>query len=680
MEKHILISEKSKAGLPAHYNFPYNATASADIAESINALRGSGHGAKLAVLILTADELSRLEASGEHRPSDSVYFRIIITGAGIHESLSESPLLAKVAHVTSSPFSAAELSFHLKKAFSSMDLEVKLAAERNAYQNTLLDMKQDQEDLINIGRALSIEKDPDHLFRLILMLSKKITGADAGSIYIVEVLPDGEKQLRFKYSHTFSKELPYEEFVMPLNRNSIAGYVAVTGTILNIPDVYMLSKSDPVAFNSSFDHEHNYRSKSMIVIPMRNHLDDIIGVIQLINSKEDDTGNSRMTGNEAFEIVLSTPQDFERKVVPFASRYESLMEAVAGQAAIAIENNRMMKQIQMQFEEFVKASVTAIESRDTATSGHSFRVAEICKQMALAINGEEDGFFKDLRFSDMAIKELEYAALLHDFGKVYIDLAIFQKSKKLFPKEFENLMMRFDYLYRCVELRFLMEENRLLQKARGGIDVSADFDKINADRTSRLGRIREIKATLATLNEPTVTNNDPEDVIRKVHEELDSLDCFDPDGHRIPVITDSERMNLEIRRGSLNPLERKEIESHVVHTYNFVSRIPWPPEYRNIPEIALKHHEKPDGTGYPGGISGETDIPIQARMMAIADVYDALAATDRPYKKSVPLEKTLSILEDEARNNKLDAELVRLFMRHRIYERVDRDSLKTGVV
>lgn len=679
MEKRILYSEKSRAHLPSGFGFPHTAVASSDIARSVRETRAPGSNSSLTVIILTAEEFARMRSISEQRLSDSMYFKAIITGAGIEDSLADSPLLADVAHITSSPLSAPELSFHIKRAFSAMEREVKLAAERNTYENTLLDMKHDQEDLINIGRSLSIEKDPDHLFRLILMLSKKITGADAGSIYIVEELREGGKQLRFKYSHTFSKELPYEEFVMPLNRNSIAGYVAVTGTILNIPDVYRLSKSDPVAFNSSFDREHNYRSKSMLVVPMRNHLDEIIGVIQLINSKEDDDGTGKMTGNEAFEIVLSTPSDFEKKVVPFASRYESLMEAVAGQAAIAIENNRMMKQIQEQFEEFVKASVTAIESRDAATSGHSFRVAELCKQMALAVNAEEKGVFGDMRFSEMAIKELEYAALLHDFGKVYIDLAIFQKSKKLFPKEFENLMLRFDYLYRCVELRFLMEENRLLQSAREGIDVSDEFDRIRAERDSRLRRIREIKETLTTLNEPTVTNKDPEEVIRGIHRDLDSIGCQDPDGKPIPVITESEKVNLEIRRGSLNPLERKEIESHVVHTYNFVSRIPWPPEYRNIPEIALRHHEKPDGTGYPDGISGNEDIPVQARMMAIADVYDALAATDRPYKKSVPLEKTLAILEEEARNKKLDAELVELFIRHRIYEKVDKDSFKTGV-
>lgn len=679
MEKRILYSEKSRADLPPGFVFPHTAVASSDMAQSLRQMLTQGGNSPLTLIILTAEEFTQILPYYEQLLSASLCLKAIITGADIEESLADSPLLANVSHITSSPLSAPELSFHIKRAFSVMEREQKLAAERKRHENTLLDMKHDQEDLINIGRALSIEKDPDHLFRLILMLSKKITGADAGSIYIVEDLKGAGKQLRFKYSHTFSKELPYEEFVMPLNRNSIAGYVAVTGTILNIPDVYKLSKSDPIAFNSSFDREHNYRSKSMLVVPMRNHQDEIIGVIQLINSKEDDNGNGKITGNEAFEIALSTPADFEKKVVPFASRYESLMEAVAGQAAIAIENNRMMKQIQEQFEEFVKASVTAIESRDAATSGHSFRVAELCKQMALAINAENEGVFSDMRFSEMAIKELEYAALLHDFGKVYIDLAIFQKSKKLFPKEFENLMLRFDYLYRCVELRFLMEENRLLQSAREGNDVSDQFDRIRSKRDSRLGRIREIKQTLAMLNEPTVTNRDPEDIIREIHRELDSIGCEDPDGKPIPVITESEKVNLEIRRGSLNPLERREIESHVVHTYNFVSRIPWPPEYRNIPEIARRHHEKPDGTGYPDGISGNEEIPVQARMMAIADVYDALAATDRPYKKSVPLEKTLSILEEEARNNKLDADLVDLFIRHRIYEKVDKDSFKTGV-
>ena len=218
---------------------------------------------------------------------------------------------------------------------------------------------------------------------------------------------------------------------MPLNRNSIAGYVAVTDTILNIPTSATL-EIGPGRIQFVL-RPRAQLSKSMLVVPMRNHLDG--SSASSTHQQEDDDGTGKMTGNGPSPDPLHPRTS---KVVPFPSRYESLSEAVAGQAAIAIENNRMMKQIQEQFEEFVKASVTAIESRDAATSGHSFRVAELCKQMALAVNAEEKGVFGDMRFSEMAIKELEYAALLHDFGKVYIDLAIFQKSKKLFPKNMKT--------------------------------------------------------------------------------------------------------------------------------------------------------------------------------------------------------------------------------------------------
>jgi HD-GYP domain-containing protein (c-di-GMP phosphodiesterase class II) len=237
---------------------------------------------------------------------------------------------------------------------------------------------------------------------------------------------------------------------MPLNKKSIAGYVALTGEVLNLADMYRLPENAPFSFNKEIDIRHHYRSKTMLAVPMRNHIDEIIGVIQLLNSKETLHASEAASGNEAFEIRLETPEDFETKVVTFDPRYESLMEAVASQAAIAIENNRMIRQIESQFEEFVKASVHAIESRDKATSGHSFRVAELCKHMAYAINSETEGVFKDIHFSETEIKEIEYAGLLHDFGKVYIDLAVFMKGKKLYPKDFENIIIKINYLYRFV--------------------------------------------------------------------------------------------------------------------------------------------------------------------------------------------------------------------------------------
>ncbi|TAL30141.1 MAG: GAF domain-containing protein [Spirochaetes bacterium] len=633
-----------------------------------------GDGALLLVIMHTGDAISPAAIESALGHADACY-KIILTGTEEDLSRTDESDRRRIMHFLTRPAGAAESSFLIQKAFSIMEGEQWFRAERAQYLETLTDMRQDQEDLITIGRSLSTEKDPDRLLRSILMLSKKITGADAGSIFVVEEGESQGKQLRFKYSHTFSKNLPYEEFVLAMNKNSIAGYVAVTGNTLNIPDVYKLSKSDPVTFNSSFDKVHNYRSKSMLVIPMRNHVDEIIGVIQLINSKEY-ANSTKMTGNEAFEVLLSTPEDFDVKVVAFSPRYEKLMEAVASQAAIAIENNRMLKQIQTQFEEFVKASVMAIESRDVATSGHSFRVAEFCKEMAYAINSETQGVFADVKFSESAIKEIEFAALLHDFGKVYIDLAIFQKAKKLFPKELENLVLKMDYLYRYTEMQYSMREGALLADAlaRGG--PPEGIDALRERRGTDLARILGVKDRLIRLNEPTVTDEDPAVVLKQILAEIESIECRHPDGSPLPILSDHEKTNLSIRRGSLNPDERKEIESHVTHTYNFVSRIPWPPEYRNIPEIAAKHHEMLDGTGYPSGLKGADSIPLQARIMAIADIYDALSATDRPYKKAVPLEKTLSIMQADATRNKLDAALVELMIRYHIYEKIHKDLFR----
>jgi HD-GYP domain-containing protein (c-di-GMP phosphodiesterase class II) len=539
-----------------------------------------------------------------------------------------------------------EYLFLAAKAFDALEGEIHKKKANEEHNLKLIDAWNDQESLINIGKALSIEKDPDNLLRTILYFSKKITGADAGSIFIVEEA-DKQKILRFKYSHTFSKNLSYEEFTMPMNTKSIAGYVAVTGQVLNIDDVYNLDEDAPVSFNPSFDMEHGYRTKSMLVLPMRNHIDEIIGVIQLINSKE--VGDIH-TGNEAFEIRLETDEDFSTKVSPFDDRYESLMEAVAGQAAIALENNRMLIQIENQFEEFVKASVTAIESRDPATSGHSFRVADMCVRTVKAINEADTGPFKDVSYNDVQLKEIEFAALLHDFGKVYIDPSIFLKEKKLFTRDYEYCMMRLNFLYRSLELKYTRE----------GVPP----EKIR----EQLSRITSIMEQVRELNEPKPTDTDPEEVIQKISSFQQMLSADDLHGEMIPVLEQSEIMNLRIRRGSLNPEERKIIESHVEHTYNFVSKIPWPDEYKQIPDIARKHHEKLDGSGYPLGIKDKEQLPIASRIMAIADIFDALNATDRPYKKAMPLEQIFSILREEGASGKLDADLIELFIASKAWE------------
>jgi HD-GYP domain-containing protein (c-di-GMP phosphodiesterase class II) len=525
----------------------------------------------------------------------------------------------------------------------------------------LLDQKGDQEALIRIGKALNIERDPNKLLRTILYLSKKITGADAGSIFLVE--GEGEKKrLRFKYSHTFSKELEYEEFTIPIDTSSLAGYVAVTGENLNFPDVYELEPGGMFHFNSTFDKEHGYRTKSMLVTPMVNHLGNIIGVIQLINSKENFEKIVDYSGNEAYEIILERPEDFSNYVVPFKKRYEDLMEAVAGQAAIALENSQMLRQIETQFEEFVKASVSAIESRDPATSGHSFRVARMSVAMARAINNVKEGPLQDTIFTEENIKELEFACLLHDFGKVYVELDVIMKAKKLYPKDFDYLNLRLAYLERSMELENLQRQVELLEKKSAG-----DLPALRKHSEDARRRIQSLREKIKDLNEPSVWVENRDDAIEEILTMAATLEAKDWEGKTIPVFTEEEIENLRIVRGSLNQSERELIQSHVVHTFNFVKNIPWPQEYSQIPDIAVKHHEMLDGSGYPNSLTAE-DIQIQARIMAVADVFDALTASDRPYKKALPLGKALSILEEEVSIGRLDGNLVKLFIDNELFE------------
>jgi HD-GYP domain-containing protein (c-di-GMP phosphodiesterase class II) len=597
------------------------------------------------ILIVHARDINRLDSQLQELRSKRILYLFI----GLSEDEYASTIVFddnRVISFRTTKIRNREYRFLIKRGFSQLKDAIFRQVEDDGYSLRLMDAWNDQEALINIGKALSLEKDPDRLLRTILYFAKKITGADAGSIFIVEET-EGQKLLRFKYSHTFSKDLAYEEFTMLLDTNSIAGYAAVTGSVLNIPDVYELDENDPVSFNRSFDEKHGYRTKSMLVLPMRNHIDEVIGVIQLINSKE--VGES-YNGNEAFEVLLESPEDFKTKVGPFKKRYEGLMEAVAGQAATAMENNRMLIQIEQQFQEFVKASVTAIESRDPATSGHSFRVAEMCVNMAHIINDSDDGAYRDVEYTSFQIKELEFAALLHDFGKVYINPAIFLKEKKLFPKDYEYLMMRLKFLYRCIELTYSSNPHA--------------SETVRQDKEQKLAELRKIMELVTQLNEPRIQDLDPSEKIQSIMELNDELSCQDLDGNRIPLLERQEIVNLNITKGSLNPEERKIIESHVEHTYTFVSKIPWPEEYKNIPEISRKHHEKLDGTGYPLGLRGKESIPEGARIMAIADIFDALSATDRPYKKSISQEQIFGILKKEAETGQLDSDLVELFIEY----------------
>ena len=261
-------------------------------------------------------------------------------------------------------------------------------------------------------------------------------------------------------------------------------------------------------------------------------------------------------------------------------------------------------------------------------------------------------------------------------GKVYIDLSIFKKSKKLFHHDYENLNLRLDYLYRFIELQFALKESDLLKDSleKGGGLI--ELKTIEDEKLKKLSVVKDVKEKIAILNEPVLLDIDHEKIIHELEENIKDLSCIDINGDRIEILSEYDRVNLSIDRGSLNPDERKEIESHVMHTYNFVSRIPWPPEYSNIPAIALGHHEKIDGSGYPYGVKGKDNMVLQSRIMAIADIYDALIAGDRPYKKAVPVEEVIKILDEEANKNKIDRELVDVFIHNKIYEKIGPDSFR----
>jgi HD-GYP domain-containing protein (c-di-GMP phosphodiesterase class II) len=619
------------------------------------------------LVIIPPKKIKETTALFQSHKTDNVLFRLVII-AGAKSKPDILPRdCADIAEFRTTAYSRREFQFMVEKNLSLLKAGFQKKKKETDNYLELLDTYRDQEGLIAIGRALSIEKNIDNLFRKILSLSRKITEADAGTIYIVEEKKSGEKQIRVKYSDTFSKEISFEESVLPYNTQTIAGYVAITGNVLNIPDVYKLTAQDPVSFNPRFDQDHDYHTKSMLVVPMRNHFDEIIGVIQLINSKENFYAASEQ-GRDPSNILLKGPNDYKNFVVPFQKRYDNLLEAVAGQAAIAIENARMLNQIQHQFEEFVKASVFAIESRDEATSGHSFRVAAMCVKTAEAINRRTKGPFKNTEFSEIQKKELEYAALLHDYGKVYLDLRVFKKAKKLYEEDFQALMHKIEIAFRHAEIKSLAQEVELLKATAAPGENSGRLRELAEEREQNRRQIREVRDKISILNEPKVFASDPQKIIGEITAILTSFACNDIDGNAIELFGAREKSCLEITRGSLNSDERKQIESHVEHTYNFVSKIPWPKELERIPEIARAHHEFLNGAGYPRRLKGKEHIPLESRMMVIADIFDALTASDRPYKKAIPVEKALTILKQAADAGEIDEDLFELFRQERVWE------------
>jgi HD-GYP domain-containing protein (c-di-GMP phosphodiesterase class II) len=529
------------------------------------------------------------------------------------------------------------------------DPETQAAADQSSYVLA---------QMVATSRALASERDIDKLLAVILESCRQVTGADAGSVYVIEdedaAGAPAPKRLRFRLSQNDSIKIDFKEFTLAVDDKSIVGQAALSGQPINIADLGRApeaGKTPTFRHNRSFDDKTGYRARSMLTVPMLSAMGDVIGVVQLINKKRD----------SAKPLALA---HFDRDVIPFDQRAEELASAWAAQAGIALENALLHEEIRGLFDGFVEASVKAIESRDPTTSGHSRRVATLSLGLAQKIDGISEGPFGSEKFDQRRLQQIEYAAVLHDFGKVGVRERVLVKAKKLYEEDRRSISLRFAYIKKALEVEHAERKLRVaLELAKE--DLPARFGDIDAELGRRMDEVDEAWSFVNRANEPTVL--DQGGFERLV--EIARLVYMASDGELRPYLERDEVAALQVRRGSLTDVERVEIEHHVVHTYNFLRTIPWGKRYADVPRIAAAHHEYLNGTGYPNHL-GPGEIPLESRIMTIADIFDALTASDRPYKKAVPIDKALGIIESEVKAGKCDSALFRVFVEGEVYKKV----------
>lgn len=535
---------------------------------------------------------------------------------------------------------------------------VTLRAERLATDRAEARLEEVAE-LARVGAALATQRDVTQLLDLILSQARRLTQSDAGSLYLVERPEDSTDdaseptpaRLRFMLCQNNTlPRLSFDQFTLPIDSTSLAGHVARTGTLLTIPDVHSVVDDAPYRLNGSYDQRSGYHTRSVLVVPLTTHKHGTVGVLQLINRKRTAAAS------------LPTLAEMDEQVVPYDRTSTELVTALAAQAAVAIENARLYESIERLFEGFVTASVTAIESRDPTTSGHSSRVAQLTVALAETVSeaGGTPGH-RDVHFTRQQLRELRYAALLHDFGKVAVREEVLVKARKLYPIDLQRIRHRLAMLLQHEALTYERERaDHLLAHGRDGYDdVIAALSSRRHERSAHLERLmRAVEAA----NAPTVLPEERAEELAR----LAGCTVEHPGGDLRPLLEDGELRSLQIQRGTLDERERREIEAHVNHTYRFLAQIPWTDELRRVPDIARCHHEKLNGRGYPRGLTADR-IPVQVRMMTIVDIYDALTAADRPYKPAVSPEQALDILGREADAGELDRELLNVFIGAGIY-------------
>jgi len=501
------------------------------------------------------------------------------------------------------------------------------------------DLVQRLEQLNAIGASLSAERDIHRLLEAILTASKSITRADGGTLY--RLTEDGT--LRFEIVRTSSLKLylggttgnPIPFYPIHLkgkdgepNHSMVAAYAALTGRTVNIADAYTADGFDFTG-TRNFDSKTGYRSKSFLTVPMANHEHEIIGVLQLINAQDPKTG----------------------EIVPFSPADQRLAESLASQAAIALTNRMLINQLEQLFESFIALINTAIDEKSPYTGGHCQRVPALTMMLAEAVNETMEGPLRDFQMTDKDRYELKIAGLLHDCGKVTTPVHVVDKATKLegIYDRIHLLDTRFEILKRDAEIAMLKDGT-----PEGQMRYRERLRQIEEDR---------MFLRAANIGGERMRDEDMERIRR-----ISEYRWTDVSGHEAKFLSDDELKNLTIRSGTLTAEERQIINHHIVATIKMLEALPWPRHLKNVPEYAGGHHERMDGKGYPRGLTRE-QMSVQARVMGIADIFEALTAKDRPYKKGKTLSESLEILGQFCLNGHIDPELFDVFVRRKVYRR-----------
>ena len=511
------------------------------------------------------------------------------------------------------------------------------------------DLVQRLEQLNAVGALLSAERDINRLLESILVAAKSITRADGGTLYRLT----DERTLRFEIVRTSSLKYylggttgnPVPFYPIQLykdgkpNDSMVAAQAALTGKTINIADAYVAEGFDFTG-TRAFDSKTGYRSKSFLTVPMRNHENEIIGVLQLINATDPVSG----------------------EIVPFSPSDQRLAESLASQAAIALTNRMLINQLEQLFESFINLINTAIDEKSPYTGGHCQRVPTLTMMLAEAVNETTEGPFRDFSMNEKDRYELKIAGLLHDCGKVTTPVHVVDKATKLetLYDRIHLIDTRFEVLKRDAEIETLKTKLRLLEQKK-------PVEAAEQDRLLR-ERLRELDDDCRFLRACNIGGERmrDEDIARV--RRIAAYRWRDVAGHEADFLTEDEVKNLTIRAGTLTEDERKVINHHIVATIKMLEALPWPRHLTKVPEYAGGHHERMDGKGYPKGLTRE-QMSVQARCMGIADIFEALTAKDRPYKKGKTLSESLEILGRMKLNNHVDPDLFDIFVRKKVYLR-----------